>query len=73
MWTVEELKRLDRKTAKLLTMHGVFHPRSDTDRLYVSRKRGGRELIGCEDCVRAEENNVTWYIKNAAKPLLFWK
>ena len=58
MWTVEELKSLDSKTRKLLTIHGVFHPRSDIDRLYVPRKRGGRGLIGCEDCVRAEENIV---------------
>ena len=48
----------------------MFHPRSDIDRLYVPRKRGGRGLIGCEDCVRAEENNVAWYIKNAVEPLL---
>ena len=70
MWTVEELKSLDRKTRKLLTIHGVLHPRSDIDRLYVSRKRGGRGLIGCKDCFRAEENNVAWYIKNAVEPLL---
>ena len=70
MWTVEELKSLDRKTRNLLTIHGVFHPRSDIYRLYVPRKRGGRGLIGCEDCVRAEENNVAWYIKNAVEPLL---
>ena len=70
MWIVEELKSLDRKTRKLLTIHGVFHPRSDIDRLYVPRKRGGTGLIGCEDCVRAEENNVAWYIKNAVEPLL---
>ena len=70
MWTVEELKSLDRKTRKLLTIHGMFHPRSDIDRLYVPRKRGGRGLMGCEDCVRAEENTVAWYIKNAVEPLL---
>ena len=34
-WTVEELESLGRKTRKLLTIHGVFHPRSDIDRLYV--------------------------------------
>ena len=70
MWTVEELKTLDRKTRKLLTRYGALHPRSDIDRLYVPRKRGGRGLISCEYCVRAEENNVAWYIKNATEPLL---
>ena len=30
-WNKEELQRMDRKTRKLLTMHGGFHPRSDVD------------------------------------------
>ena len=43
-WNKEELQRMDRKTRKLLTMHGGFHPRSDVDRLYVPRDKGGRGL-----------------------------
>ena len=60
MWTVGELKSLDQKTRKLLIIHGVFHPMSDIDRLYVPRKIGGRGLIGCEDCVRAEEITLVY-------------
>ena len=37
-WTKKELKTLDRMTRKVLTMNGVFHPKSDVDRLYVARK-----------------------------------
>ena len=40
-WTKEELRQYDRKTRKLLTMHGGFHPKSDVDRLYLPRKLGG--------------------------------
>jgi len=36
-------------------MNKEFRPKSDTARLYVSRKRGGRGLISCEECVRTEE------------------
>ena len=34
----EELQKLDRKTRKLLTIHGQHHPKADVDRLYVPRK-----------------------------------
>ena len=38
-WTRDELKQMDQRTRKLMTMH----PRDDVDRLYVSRKEGGEE------------------------------
>ena len=37
-WIFDKLKELDRKTRKLLTMHKGLHPKSDVDRLYISRK-----------------------------------
>ena len=69
-WTKEELKSLDRMTRKVLTMNGAFHPKSDIDRLYVSRVNGGRGLISCEGCVRSEENSLAWYVKNSLEVLL---
>ena len=54
----------------LLTMNGAFHPKSDVDRLYVSRVNGGRVLISCEGCVRSEENSLEWYVKNSLEVLL---
>ena len=54
----EELKDMDRKTRKLLTIHKSLHPKSDVDRLYVCRREGGRGLISCEDAVRSEANNL---------------
>ena len=32
-------------------MHKALHPRDDTDRLYVSRKEGGRVLASIQDIV----------------------
>ena len=47
-WNQEELQKLDRKTRKLLTIHGQHHPKADIDRLYVPRKQGGRGLMQLE-------------------------
>ena len=44
-WNTDELKSLDRRTRKFMTMHGVLHPRSDIGRVYLSREMGGRGLI----------------------------
>ena len=40
--TREKLKRMEQKTRKLMTRHKALHPRDDIDRLFVSRKEGGK-------------------------------
>ena len=62
-WNKNELREMGRKTRKLMTMNKELHPRSDVAQLYVSRKNGGRELTGCENSVKSEENGLGWYIK----------
>ena len=57
-WRFDELKELDRETRKLLTMHKGLHPKIDADRLNVSRKEGGKELMSCESPIRSKENNL---------------
>ena len=37
-WNADELKNLDRKTRKFMKIHGALHPKSDIDRVYLSRK-----------------------------------
>ena len=58
MLTREDLKRMDKVTRKLMSMHKVLHPRNDVDRLYVSRKEGRRVFFSIEDGV---------YIKKSAE------
>ena len=48
-WTREELKQMDQRIIKLITMYKASHPRNDFDRLYVPRKEGGRGLAIIED------------------------
>ena len=52
-WTREELIQIDQRTRKLMTMYKALHPRDGVDRLYVSRKEGGRRLACIEDSVHA--------------------
>jgi hypothetical protein len=44
-WHQEEIQKLDRKTRKMLTIHGQHHPRADINRLFFSIKDGGRGLM----------------------------
>ena len=53
-WKEKELKDMDIKTRKILTMNGIFHKKSNVDRLYLRRAEGGRGLISIEDCVKME-------------------
>ena len=42
----------------------ALNPRDDIDRLYVSRKEGGRGLANIEDCVDASIQRLEDYIEN---------
>ena len=50
-WAMDEFKNMDRKSRKIMNMHREFHPKCDTDRLYLTREKGGRGLISCEGFV----------------------
>ena len=52
-WTRNELKEVDLRTRKLMTMHKALQSRDDVDRLYVLRKEGGRGFASIEDSVDA--------------------
>ena len=69
-WKASELKDLDRKSRKTMTMYGGLHPKSDVDRLYLKRKEGGRGLIGVERCIREEEHNLGFYVANSEENLI---
>ena len=68
-WTKEELEKLDRQTRKIMTMNGALHPKSDVDRLYVARQRGGRGLQSALETILSEENSLRWYVKNSQEQL----
>lgn len=69
-WTKEELQQVDRWTRKLITVHRGLHPRSDVDRLYVERGKGGRGLMGIEDTVLYEAHSLKKYTETSNVELI---
>ena len=69
-WSLEDLKRMDVRTRKLLTMNGALHPRANVDRLYLKRNEGGRGLTSVEECVKMEEKGLSEYVKASEEPML---
>ena len=51
-------------------MHKALHPRDDVDRLYVSRKEGGRGLGSIEDTVDASIQRLEDYIEKYERGLI---
>ena len=43
-WTIDEIKDIDIKTQKILTLTQNFHPKSDVDFLYMQKSFAGRGL-----------------------------
>jgi hypothetical protein len=62
-WTLEDIRRMDRKTRKFLTLFGLLHPKSDVDRIYIPRKSGGRGLIELESSYVRTMVNLSQYIQ----------
>ena len=62
-WTWEELKQMDQRTRKLMTTHKALHSRDDVNRLYVSRREGGRGLACIEESVAASIQQLKDYIQ----------
>jgi len=69
-WHQEELQKLDRKTRKLLTIHGQHHPKADVDRLYVPRKQGGRGLMQLDVVHAVEIIKLVEYVDRKEDPLI---
>ena len=68
-WKDSELKDVDRKSRKTITMYGALHLKRYVDRLYVKRKEGGRGLMGVECCIKGEENRLG-YVVNSEENLI---
>ena len=62
-WTRDELKQMNQRKRKLMTMHTALHPRDDVDRLYVSIKEGRSGLTSIEDSVEASIQRLEDYIQ----------
>ena len=51
-------------------MHKALHPRDEVDRLYVSRKQGGRGLASIKDTVHPSIQRLEDYIEKHERGLI---
>ena len=64
-WNISDLQRLDRKTRKLLTCNRMLHPKSDVDRLYLPRCKGGRGLLQVELAYKTATIGMKSYLEHS--------
>ena len=69
-WRKCELQAVDRKTRKLFTIYVGLHPKSDVDRLYISRKDRRSGSIAIEDCVELAARGLEMYVHGSEERLL---
>ena len=69
-WKMSEIKKLDTKTRKILTMERMHHPKADVDRLYLPRAEGGRGLIQLELTFKTTTIGLDTYLRSTKDPLL---
>ena len=53
-----------------MTMHQALHPRDDVDRLYMSRKEGGRGVASIENSVDISIQRLEVYIEKCRGRLI---
>ena len=53
-----------------MTMHNASHPKSNVDKLYLTRKDDERGLLGVEDTVHIATALLQKYVKSSTERLL---
>jgi hypothetical protein len=66
-WRLDELKQIDRKTRKMLTMYKTHHPKADIDRLHIKRKGRGTGLVQVEAAYKTEIINIARFLTQSIK------
>ena len=54
----------------MFTIYKALHPKSDVDRLCISRKDRGRGLISIEDCVELAIRGLEVYVHESEERLI---
>ena len=69
-WSMQEIKRMDVKVRKLLTINRMQHPKADVDRIYLPRAEGGRGMIQLENAFKTSTIGLEVYLKDTKETLL---
>ena len=54
----------------MFTIYGALHPKSDVDRLYLAKKKGGKGLISIEDCFELAIRGLEVYVHGSEERLI---
>ena len=68
-WTQAELRGLDTKTRKVLAKAKFQHEQYDVHRICLSRRDGGRGLVGLVDTQRQECTKLAQYVERSEDTL----
>lgn len=68
-WSKTDVERLDRKIRSLMIKHGMLHPNSATERVYIQRKDGGRGLTSLTTAIAKEKENLKKYFLRTNLPV----
>ena len=64
-WSLTEIRKVNTKIRKLLTIYRIHHPKSDINRLYLPRKEGGRGLAQLKLSLKMSIIGIDTYLNNA--------
>ena len=64
-WSLTEMRKVNTKIRKLLTIYRIHHPKSDINRFYLPRKEGGRGLVQLELSLKMSIIGIDTYLNNA--------
>ena len=67
---MKELRRMDNRTRKVVTMHKVLHPFDDTEKFFVSKKVGGTGAASIDICDDATIHEQERYRKKRKERLI---
>jgi len=69
-WGQEEQQKPDKKTRKLLTIHGDRHTKADIDRFFVPKIQGGRELKQTTEAYVVGITKLVAYVDSKKDPVM---
>jgi hypothetical protein len=61
-WRLEEIRKVDRKTRKILTLYKMHYSKADIHGLYVKRTERGRGPLQIKATYKAEIINIVDYL-----------
>ena len=64
-WQMNDIKKLNTKRMKVLTIHRMHHPKADVDRPYLPRSKGERELIQIELTYKMKTAGLETYLRES--------